>query len=442
MEAAFITMKDTEFAIYEIIRSLIDKQINGTIAAKKLGLSVRQTKRLKAKVVKGGAKAIIHGNRGRESNRKIKPKILEKAKKLLKEKYKDFGPTFAQEKLEEAHRIVLSVETVRKAMTEEKIWKPKLRRENGEYHAWRPRMECYGEMQQFDGSYHKWFEDRGPETCLLASIDDATGRITKAKFEKNEGVQAVFRFWKEYTQRLGKPLRIYLDRFSTYKINHKSAEDNHELMTQFQRAAKELGIGLISAHSPQAKGRIERLFQTLQDRLVKELRLAGISDVETANKFLEEVFVPEFNRKFAVVPAKKTDLHRALSESEKKRLDSVFSIRSERKVNNDFTLSFKNQWLQLEKVQPTTVLRRDTVTVEERLDGTVHLRMRNAKLAYHVTAERARKEKEQVTALAPKQQTKPPSDHPWRKFSYGKQNEKILRPTTLNYNTLLLTKQV
>ncbi len=336
----------------------------------------------------------------------------------------------------------MSVETVRKTMTTEKLWKPKVRRENGEYHAWRPRLECYGEMQQFDGSYHKWFEERGPELCLLASIDDATGKITKAKFEKNEGVHAVFRFWKEYIEKLGKPLAIYLDRYSTYKINHKSAEDNHDLLTQFQRASKELEIRLISAHTPQAKGRIERLFQTLQDRLVKELRLAGISDVETANKFLEEVFLPKFNEKFAVVPAKKNNLHRTLTENEQKRLSSIFSVRSERKVNNDFTLSFKNQWFQLEKVQPLTVLRRDTVTVEERLDGTVHLRMRNAELKYFVTAERPKKEKEQVTALTPKQQTKPPADHPWRKSFYGKQNEKSSRAPTLYYNTQLLTNQV
>jgi len=297
-------------------------------------------------------------------------------------------------------------------------------------------------MQQFDGSYHKWFEERGPELCLLASIDDATGKITKAKFETNEGVHAVFRFWKEYIEKLGKPLAIYLDRYSTYKINHKSAEDNHDLLTQFQRASKELEIRLISAYTPQAKGRIERLFQTLQDRLVKELRLAGISDVETANKFLEEVFLPEFNQKFAVVPAKKNNLHRAITESEQKRLSSIFSIRSERKVNNDFTLSFKNQWFQLEKVQPLTILRRDTVTVEERLDGTVHLHMRNAELKYFVTAERPKKEKTLVTALAPKAPNKPPADHPWRKSFYGKQNEKSSRAPTLYYNTQLLTNQV
>ncbi len=360
----------------------------------------------------------------------------------MKEKYADFGPTFAQEKLEEVHKIIMSVESVRTVMIAEKLWKPKVRRENGEYHAWRPRLECYGEMQQFDGSYHKWFEERGPELCLLASIDDATGKITMAKFEKNEGVHAVFRFWKEYIEKLGKPLAIYLDRYSTYKINHKSAEDNHDLLTQFQRASKELDIRLISAYTPQAKGRIERLFQTLQDRLVKELRLADISDVEKANEFLEKVFVPEFNRKFSVVPIKKNNLHRILTENEQKRLSSIFSIRSERKVNNDFTLSFKNQWFQLEKVQSLTVLRRDTVTVEERLDGTVHLRMRNAELKYFVTAERPKKESAPITALVPKKQTKPAIDSPWRKFSYGKQSENFSRPTTIYNNTILLTNQV
>lgn len=319
----------------------------------------------------------------------------------------------------------MSVESVRTIMTGENLWKPKVRRENGEYRTWRPRKECYGEMEQFDGSYHKWFEDRGEELCLLASIDDATGKITKAVFEDNEGVRAVFRFWQDYVLKLGKPLAAYLDRYSTYKVNHKNATDNHELLTQFQRASKELGIRLISAYSPQAKGRIERLFGTLQDRLVKELRLRGISDVETANKFLEEVFIPEFNAKFAVVPAKQNDLHRLLSESERVILPSIFSVRSVRKVNNDFTIQFKNQWYQLEKVQPLTVLRKDTVTAEEGIDGTVHLGMRGKTIAYRVTATRPEKEKGVVTALVPRTPTKPAVDNPRRKFNFGKKNEKI-----------------
>lgn len=442
MEPILITMKNTELARYEVIQKLIDKNINGTEAAKLLFLSVRQTKRLKARVLEKEAKGIIHGNRGKESNRKIPPAILERTKKFLKEKYADFGPTFAREKLEECHKIKMSAESVRKIMTEEKLWKPKVRRENGEYRTWRPRKECCGEMQQFDGSYHKWFEERGEELCLLASIDDATGRITMAKFEENEGINAVFRFWKEYVEKLGKPLSIYLDRYSTYKVNHKNATDNHELLTQFQRVAKELDVRLISAYSPQAKGRIERLFGTLQDRLVKELRLAGISDVETANTFLEEVFIPEFNAKFAVVPTKTDDLHRALSGGEKNVLPSIFSVRSERKVNNDFTLRFKNRWLQLEQAQPLTVLRKDTVTVEERLDGTIHLRMRGATLRYVVTATRPKKANDRVTALVPRAAVKPPTDHPWRKFSFGNKNKKITISAPKHYTTLLQTNQV
>jgi hypothetical protein len=175
---------------------------------------------------------------------------------------------------------------------------------------------------------------------------------------------------------------------------------------------------------------------------VKELRLRGISDIETANKFLEEVFIPEFNAKFAVVPAKQDDLHRALSESEKGMLPSIFSIRSERKVNNDFTIQFKNQWYQLEKVQPITVLRKDTVTVEERLDGTIHLGMRNKTLAYRVTAVRPEKEKATVTALVPRAPTKPSTNHPWRNFDFGKKNEKIAIFAPEHYTTLLQVNQV
>ena len=417
-------MKDIELRRYEAIQQLIGGTINGTEAAKLLNRSLRQVKRLKAHVIAEGASGMIHGTRGKESNRRIASVITDTATTLLHEKYADFGPTFATEKLSVNHEITLSIESVRTLMIKEKLWKPKVRRDNGEYHAWRPRKECFGEMEQFDGSYHKWFEERNDECCLLASIDDATGRITKATFGANEGVDAVFTFWKEYSETNGKPLSIYLDRYSTYKVNHKSATDNHELLTQFQRAAIELDIRLISAYSPQAKGRVERLFGTLQDRLVKELRLRGISDIERANTFLVDVFIPEFNAKFAVIPTKGDDLHRALAREEVGRLTSIFSVRSERKVNNDFTIRFKNKWYQLKERQPLTVLRRDVVTVEERLDGTVHLGMRDHTLTYVVTGERPEKQHTLVTALVPRPSTTPPADHPWRKFQYGSRTKK------------------
>lgn len=426
METTFITMKDTELARYEVIQKLIANTINGTEAAKLLFRSVRQIKRLKAKIVAEGARGMIHGNRGKESNRRTTSVVTETTVTLLREKYADFGPTFAQEKLGALHAIHLSVESVRTMMITEKLWKPKARRDNGTYHAWRPRKEHYGEMDQFDGSYHHWFEDRADECCLLAAIDDATGQITKATFGANEGVHAVFTFWKEYTEMHGKPLSIYLDRFSTYKVNHKSATDNHELLTQFERAAKELDIRLISAYSPQAKGRVERLFGTLQDRLVKELRLQGISDTLTANVFLTEVFIPEFNAKFAVVPAKVHDLHRTLSATEETRLPTIFSVRSERMVNNDFTIRFKNQWYQLLPAQPCTVLRGDRVTIDEWLDLSIHIRLKEKELSYVVTAIRPEKQRTLVTALVPRPIQKPSVNHPWRKFQYGSKTKKIV----------------
>lgn len=373
MSQDMIFMSVRTLSRYEVLQKLIAGSINGTEAAKQLGLSVRQVRRLK-KRGKNGARGLIHGNNGKPSNRRTASEVRENAVSLIKKQYADFGPTFAWEKLTEEHEIRLSVETIRTLMTEAQLWKPRPRKESPDYRTWRPRKEHFGEMQQFDGSYHHWFEDRGPEMCLLAAIDDATGKITKAEFADNEGVVSVFEFWKEYIETHGKPVALYLDKFSTYKINHASAVDNSELMTQFQRAAKEIGITLITAHSPQAKGRIERLFQTLQDRLVKELRLRGISERASANAFLRDTFIPGFNRRFSVIPAKKGNAHRTLTDEELAGLTQIFSVQSKRSVMNDFTLRFKNAFYQLNETQPITVCRTDPVIFEEHLDGTVHLR--------------------------------------------------------------------
>ena len=414
-----ITMTNKELSRYEVIKKLVREEINGTAAAKQLSLSVRQIKRLKIKVRKHGVKGIIHGNRGRLSNRKISEDKINKIKEIIKEKYPDFGPTLAMEKLDEVHGIKISDEKVRHIMIEIGLWKPKQRKKNKEYRTWRQRKEQYGEMEQFDGSYHRWFENRAEECCLLASIDDATGRITKAEFADNESVISVFNFWKSYVDKNGKPISIYLDKYSTYKINHKNAVDNKELMTQFQRATTNLDIRLITAHSPEAKGRIERLFKTLQDRLIKEMRLRGISDKETANTFLEDEFIPWFNDRFGVVPAKKKDLHRDLTKIDKENLKSIFSVHSMRSISNDFTIRFKNKWFQLEQTQPTLVLRTDKVMIEERIDGEVCIRLRDKYLNYRVLPKRPEKAKDMKKVIAltrTKQSTwKPPLDHPWRK---------------------------
>jgi transposase len=308
-----LTMKESQR--YDIIQMLIAKKIKTEEARKMIGLkSKRQVRRIRARVEKEGMKGLAHKNRGQPSNRGYTQEFKDQIIKIYKEEYYDFGPTFAAEKLAENHQIKVSSEWLRRLLISEGLWKAKSRKKPKKRRVWRKRRVNYGEMQQFDGSYHKWFEERGEECCLLLAVDDAAGKITKAKFDKHEGVIPVFKFWEEYVEDKGVPVEIYLDKFSTYKINHKSAQDNKDLMTQFQRAMNQIGVKLITANSPQAKGRVERMNATLQDRLVKEMRLKKISNIEEANEFLEKEFIPKFNKRFAVTPKEKNNLHKKIDK--------------------------------------------------------------------------------------------------------------------------------
>jgi transposase len=400
-----------------VINKLIEKQLVAREAAEQLGLSVRQVKRLKKRFKKQKAAGLIHLSRGRASNRRLKTDLVEKILKLVKTTYVGFGPTLAAEKLLELHKIKISDEALRGIMSKNNLWKQKPRKKNKEHRDWRPRKESYGAMLQYDGSYHLWFEDRAGECCLLLAVDDATGKITKAVFDHHEGIRPTFSFWKAYVEEKGKPSAIYLDKFSTYKINHKSAEDNKEMITQFQRVCQDLNITLISAHSPEAKGRVERMFQTLQDRLVKELRLQNISDIAIANKFLKEKFIPDFNERFAVVPEKKTDLHRPLTKIDVTNLDNIFSVHSKRVVMNDFTVQFKTQYFQLNQQQPVMVCREEKILVEEHLGGEIKLKLRGKELRYEVLPRRPEKVcKLKIPALTTGRPTYiPPANHPWRR---------------------------
>jgi hypothetical protein len=416
MEKEIIGMTQKDLARYQVIKNLIAKLINGTDAAKQLALSLRQVKRLKARVIADGAKGILHKLRNRESNNKTDSEVWTKARELIQTHYPDFGPTFACEKLAEVHHLKIGSGTVRNLMIAERIWTPRKRKKNKQYRCQRERKASFGEMIQFDGCYHFWFEDRGQECCLLAGIDDATGRPTKLKFDKSEGVQEVFAYWKDYIAKYGKPVAIYLDKFSTYKINHKNAKDNHELITQFQRACKELDIALITAHSPQAKGRVERPFSTFQDRLVKELRLRNISTIQDANKFLDEFWTQDYGKRFAVLPRSNADLHRKLTAKELANLDAIFSVQSIRQVRNDFTLQFKNQWHQLEKEQPATVCRKDEILIEEHLDGSLKMRRRGKYLNFKPLPAKPPKAARIPYAIPAKSKAHTPApDHPWRR---------------------------
>lgn len=425
-----ITMSTKEIDRLGVINRLIDKQIVAREAGEQLGLSIRQVKRLKKRVKKDSAQGVINQGRGRTSNRKLDKMVVDKIVTLLKATYVGFGPTLAAEKLWEIDKIKISDETLRTVMTKNNLWKPRHRKKNKEHREWRPRRENYGTMEQYDGCYHHWFEERAEECCLLLSVDDATGKITKAIFGHHEGTLPTFGFWKAYIEEKGKPASIYLDKFSTYKINHKAAQDNKDLITQFQRACKDLGITLISAHSPEAKGRVERIFETLQDRLVKELRLQGISDIGTANKFMEEKYISIFNGKFAVVPVKRSDLHRPVTKVDRENMDSIFAVHSKRVVMNDFTIQFENQYFQLSQQQPVTVCRKDSVLVEEHLDESIKLKLRGKELIYIVLPRRPEKEFVlKIPALVTSKPSYiPPANHPWRRtFLTNKSNLQTAR---------------
>jgi hypothetical protein len=401
---------------YDVIRSCIDGEITNKQASVRLGLQVRWVQKLKRNVEKYGAKGVVHGSKGQVSNNATVDVIVDEVVDFFtQKKHQDFGPTFAQEKLADLG-IVMNKETLRLMMIKKNLWKPHKRRGSQIIREWRERKESFGELVQFDGSYHDWFESNGEE-CLLAAIDDATSSVVKAIFEDNEGVHAVFRFWMAYVEVYGRPMAIYLDKFSTYKVNHKNAVDNAEFITQFERAMKELDIRVICANSPEAKGRVERLFGTLQDRMVKEMRLVNIKKRDPANQFVSTKYLPDHNRRFSV-PAKDTnDAHRPLSSEMRARLSSIFSIQSRRRVNNDYTVQFKTQWFQLEATQKTTVYKRDEVTIEERLGGTVYIRLRSTYLEYRVLQLRPKPVFVPVVALTrQKPFRKPPKDHPWRRF--------------------------
>ena len=416
----YISMSQKALDTYDVITRTMRRDITVRKAGELLKLCERQIYRLKAKLKEKGAEGLIHGNRGKLSNRRMPDTERQRIVDLLRRQYPDFKPTHASEKLDEVHGIKKDPKTIRQIMAAEGLWKPK-KQKGSAYRSSRPRKEYYGEMEQFDGSYHRWFEDRAPECCLLASIDDATGTITEAQFVHDEGTLPVFGFWKEYLLTHGKPRSIYLDKLRTYYNNHPAARGDEEMLTQFQRAMRALAIEPIVAHSPQAKGRVEKLFKTLQDRLIKELRLRNISDINTANQFLRKEFIPWFNAKYGLAPARKANLHRKLTQQEKKQLPSILSRHSQRTVQNDFTIRFNNQWYQLAKEQQATIRPKDRVLIEERIDNQTFIRLRGKYLTYQILPAKPQKQKQPwvITASHKKEKKlhKPPANHPWRRFT-------------------------
>jgi transposase-like protein len=392
-----------------IIHQALDKRITQKKAAELVNMSSRQLRRMIKRVREEGDEGMSHRSRGKASNRRVPKKVKEKALKLFREKYSDFGPTFACEKLFDVHTIKVSKETLRLWLNKENI--PYEKRKARKHRQWRERKPHFGEMIQMDGSHHDWFEGRGPKSVLMGYIDDATGTVY-CRFYDYEGTMPAMDSFKRYIKRYGIPQSVYLDKHSTYKSTSKqSIEEELEdkkPMSQFERSLAELVVTVIHANSPQAKGRVERSFRTLQDRMVKEMRLAGISSVDQANEFLIK-YLPIHNTKFKVKPVSAVDLHRpALSMRE---LDKILCIRDGRTVRNDFTISYNGKLYQIKDA-----VKSQKVTVEERTDGSLHITNKGMDLRYsEITTRSVKENKEPSIFIQEKKVRTQLPDHPWRR---------------------------
>ncbi len=343
-----LTMSKKELTRLEVMQRLEQKRMRQKEAAEILGVSTRHIRRLLHSYREHKEKGLISKRRGKPSNNRLKAETKQEAIDLLHSRYHDFGPTLAYEKLTEVHDLTLSVESVRQIMIAEELWKPRKVKRKA-IHQMRPRRACLGELVQIDGSPHAWFEGRGPACTLLVYIDDATGKLMELLFVPVESTFNYFAATRRYLDRHGCPVAFYSDKHGIFKVNAKNALSGSG-MTQFGQAMKALDIEIICANTPQAKGRVERANQTLQDRLVKELRLKDISSMQKANAYAP-VFIADFNRRFAVQPRSSHDAHRPLLFSEDE-LDIIFSQKETRVLSKNLTLQYHKVIYQIQTLGP------------------------------------------------------------------------------------------
>jgi hypothetical protein len=402
-------MTRQEIQRYQIIRKVLERQINQQEAAEVLRLSDRQVRRIVKRVKLEGEAGVVHRSRGRPGNRSIKASLREKILRLYRNCYEGFGPTLASEKLLEHDRLKVNDETLRLWLIKEALWQAKSRR-IGKALSWRERKAHLGEMVQLDGSHHDWLEGRGPKLVLMGYIDDATGRFY-GKFYGYEGTLPAMDSLKGYIKQHGIPKSIYLDQHSTYKINKRQTyrdwpfRDKEEL-TQFGRACQQLGIELIYASSPQAKGRVERIFETLQDRLAKELRLAKAQGCKEANAVLGR-YLDSFNKKFEVAAKRSGDLHRPIDK--RILLDDILSFQTQRSLRNDRTVLHNNRWYQV-----LNRTRAHDITVYDYLNGRMSIKYGANRLDYKAIEGPIVRVKPKTFKIRLRKRYVPPKDSYWR----------------------------
>lgn len=374
-----ITMSERDLQRIEVLSKVIAGRMTLVSAAHVLELSTRQVRRLLDRISAGGAASIRHKAIGRPSNNRISDGVRDYAVTLIRECYVDFGPTLAAEKLAERDGLRVSRETLRSWMADAGLWLSRKQRRT--FHQPRLRRETYGELVQIDGSEHRCFENRGDPCSLLVFIDDATGTLMQLRFVRSESAFSYFEALELYLKAHGAPVAFYSDKHSVFRVAKKDAKGGQG-MTQFGRALCELNIEILCANSSQAKGRVERMNRTLQDRLVKESRLAGIDTMEAGNAFLPD-FMADYNTRFAITPARSVDLHRPLNLAPD-RLRDVLCKREQRYVGSQLTFSFERQRIMLEETEVTRGLAGRYVETYAYADGRLDVRWKGHSLPYRV----------------------------------------------------------
>jgi len=394
-----------------IIKLVENRTISLKKASEEMGVSVRHGKRIYKRYKEEGEVGLISKRRGRPSTNKTPLKMKERILKLIKTKYPDFGPTFACEKLKEKHHIRLSVETLRQLMIKDGIWIAK-KKKSLQIHQRRARRSRFGELIQIDGSYHDWFEGRGPKCCLLVFVDDATSKILYLHFCKTETTFDYLYSFRNYVQKYGKPLSLYSDRHSIFRVNQ--GNETGKKLTNFSTILKGLDVDLICANSPQAKGRVERANGILQDRFIKEMRLKGISTIEEANQYIP-TFIKKYNKNFGKHPINLENAHRKLTKNS--NLDRLFAIKKNRKLSKNLSFQYKGAEYHIKIKKPSYSMRNASIIVLDYGLGKIEVEYKDKKLEYSKWQEYGPQPGRIVDSKqlnwVDKKRTKPGLNHPW-----------------------------
>lgn len=396
-----------------VIKKIEEKKWSQVKAAKALGVSDRQMRRIWKRYRARGEQGLVSKKRGKASNRRIDRRTMLRAVKLIEKHYTDFGPTLAQEKLAERHGIKLSVETVRKAMISNGLWKAK-KAKRMRIHQRRIRRESEGELVQIDGSPHDWFEGRAAKCSLLVAVDDATSKIQALHFVPAESTEGYYELIKSYIKQHGKPLAFYSDKHSIFRVS-RNEKQNGTRITQLGRALKQLDIQLICANSPQAKGRVERTNGVLQDRLIKEMRLKKISSIEEANMYAQE-FIEFYNNKFSVQPANLTNSHRAVENNEP--VEDILANHENRVLSKNLTFQYQNTIYQVKTEHEIRRLRHASITIIDNQDTGIKVQYQNRELSYSTYIEAPKVSQGQISNgkdLEVHIRKRPSKRHPWRR---------------------------